>query len=121
MCYRVDCKTCGKYTWGGCGDHLTTLYASIDEGMHCTCRSWPGVVTRTRTTTTQQPTQSNNPNQDSRLHVGIGILKINEAALDSDTQQFFSGYMTRRGIEIGTVGVLVYVKSVKGVDINNVM
>lgn len=52
---------------------------------------------------------------------GIGILKINEAALDSDTQQFFSGYMTRRGIEIGTVGVLVYVKSVKGVDINNVM
>ncbi|KAG4386509.1 hypothetical protein GLYMA_11G061100v4 [Glycine max] len=66
MCYRVDCKTCGKYTWGGCGDHLTTLYASIDEGMHCTCRSWPGVVTRTRTTTTQQPTQSNNPNQGNR-------------------------------------------------------
>ncbi|KAK6287971.1 hypothetical protein QQP08_001633 [Theobroma cacao] len=44
MCYRVDCKQCGKYSWGGCGNHLSTLYASIDEGKRCMCRSWPGVV-----------------------------------------------------------------------------
>ncbi|KAM5576324.1 hypothetical protein ABKV19_007267 [Rosa sericea] len=44
MCFRVDCKQCGKYSWGGCGKHLKTLYGSIDKGKHCMCRSWPGVV-----------------------------------------------------------------------------
>ncbi|KAG9129883.1 hypothetical protein Leryth_007042 [Lithospermum erythrorhizon] len=43
MCFRVDCKQCRKYTWSGCGKHLTTLYASIEEGKHCMCRPWPGV------------------------------------------------------------------------------
>ncbi|CAJ1929858.1 unnamed protein product [Sphenostylis stenocarpa] len=57
--------TCGRYTWGGCGSHLRTLYASIDEAMRCTCRSWPGVVMPARgtNTATQQPTQSNNSSQ----------------------------------------------------------
>ncbi|QCD90964.1 branched-chain amino acid aminotransferase [Vigna unguiculata] len=65
MCYRVECRSCGRYTWGGCGNHLATLYASIDEGMHCTCRSWPGVAIppRTTDTATQQPTQPNNSSQ----------------------------------------------------------
>lgn len=44
MCFRVECKQCGKYSWGGCGKHLKTLYGSIDKGKHCMCRSWPGVV-----------------------------------------------------------------------------
>ncbi|KAM7506949.1 hypothetical protein LguiA_017402 [Lonicera macranthoides] len=43
MCYRVDCNKCGKYSWGGCGKHLTTLSASIEKGKHCLCRPWPGV------------------------------------------------------------------------------
>nr|ACU19267.1 unknown [Glycine max] len=83
----------------------------------CTVRAAPG---RVLLHAHAQPPFSNllNPIIPTK---GIGVFKINEAALDSDTQQFFSGYMTRRGIEIGTVGVLVYVKSVKGVDINNVM
>lgn len=44
MCYKVECKRCGKTSWGGCGKHLTTLYPTIEEGKHCMCRSWPGVV-----------------------------------------------------------------------------
>lgn len=44
MCYRVACKQCGKFTWGGCGKHLTTLYCNIDEGQHCLCRPWPGIL-----------------------------------------------------------------------------
>ncbi|OMO56796.1 hypothetical protein CCACVL1_26260 [Corchorus capsularis] len=44
MCYRVECKQCGKYSWGGCGNHLSTLYANIEEGKRCMCRSWPGVA-----------------------------------------------------------------------------
>ncbi|XVE87228.1 hypothetical protein DITRI_Ditri18aG0099400 [Diplodiscus trichospermus] len=59
MCYRVDCKQCGKYSWGGCGKHLSTLYASIDEEKRCMCRSWPGVVTPS----TNNLTNNNNNNQ----------------------------------------------------------
>ncbi|KAK9064851.1 hypothetical protein SSX86_016233 [Deinandra increscens subsp. villosa] len=44
MCYKVACKKCGNYGWGGCGEHLKPLYASIEKGKHCMCRSWPGVV-----------------------------------------------------------------------------
>ncbi|KAE8662863.1 hypothetical protein F3Y22_tig00113124pilonHSYRG00238 [Hibiscus syriacus] len=47
MCYRVDCNKCGKYSWDGCGKHLSKLYASIDEGKRCMCRPWPGVITTT--------------------------------------------------------------------------
>ncbi|PIA55565.1 hypothetical protein AQUCO_00700102v1 [Aquilegia coerulea] len=43
MCIRVDCKKCGKYSWGGCGEHLASIYANIGEGKHCMCKSWPGV------------------------------------------------------------------------------
>ncbi|KAK7858717.1 hypothetical protein CFP56_010484 [Quercus suber] len=57
MCFQVECKQCGKTSWGGCGKHLKTLYASIDEGKHCMCRSWPGVAMPSKETTNQQPSQ----------------------------------------------------------------
>ena len=44
MCIRVDCKKCGKYSWAGCGKHLTSLYANIEKGKHCMCKDWPGVA-----------------------------------------------------------------------------
>lgn len=64
MCYRVECKKCGKYGWGGCGEHLKILFGSIDEGKRCMCRSWPGVAiassdqasTSTNTATTTSTT-----------------------------------------------------------------
>ncbi|KAK7346477.1 hypothetical protein VNO80_20997 [Phaseolus coccineus] len=58
MCYRVLCQKCGKYTWGGCGDHLPSVYRNIGEGNHCMCRSWPGIVTPRPTHHHQQPTES---------------------------------------------------------------
>uniref|UniRef100_A0A7N2M047 Uncharacterized protein n=1 Tax=Quercus lobata TaxID=97700 RepID=A0A7N2M047_QUELO len=57
MCFQVECKRCGKTSWGGCGKHLKTLYASIDEGKHCMCRSWPGVTMPSKETTSHQPSQ----------------------------------------------------------------
>ncbi|KAG4401772.1 hypothetical protein AAZX31_02G058400 [Glycine max] len=60
MCFKVLCRRCEKYTWGGCGNHLTNVYNSIQEGNHCMCRSWPGVVIPRPT---QQPTQSRTPPQ----------------------------------------------------------
>ncbi|KAK8619160.1 hypothetical protein V6N13_133127 [Hibiscus sabdariffa] len=66
MCYRVDCQQCRKYTWAGCGKHLSTLFASIDEGKRCMCRPWPGVVVTTpsvnnATNTNQAPTATQAP------------------------------------------------------------
>ncbi|KAI9113605.1 hypothetical protein K1719_015532 [Acacia pycnantha] len=60
MCYRVECRSCGKYTWGGCGKHLKSLYAKIEEGNHCMCQSWPGVVIPSQASSassTDQPSQ----------------------------------------------------------------
>ncbi|GJV69942.1 BTB/POZ domain-containing protein [Tanacetum coccineum] len=57
MCYRVACKKCGNYGWGGCGEHLKTLYASIDKGKHCMCRSWPGVVIPSSDNTSSSTTE----------------------------------------------------------------
>ncbi|KAJ8770610.1 hypothetical protein K2173_021257 [Erythroxylum novogranatense] len=55
MCFKVDCSQCGKYSWGGCGKHLSAVYANIEKGKHCMCRSWPGVVMPVEPITTDQP------------------------------------------------------------------
>ncbi|XP_006380739.1 uncharacterized protein LOC7473128 [Populus trichocarpa] len=54
MCYKVTCKQCNKYSWGGCGNHLTAVYAGIEKGKHCTCKPWPGVVILTEETAAEQ-------------------------------------------------------------------
>ncbi|PQP92497.1 hypothetical protein Pyn_24916 [Prunus yedoensis var. nudiflora] len=75
MCFRVDCKQCGKYSWGGCGKHLATLYASIDEGKHCMCRSWPGVaIPKQGTPTAQQSAASASANPNVMHVCGMYVL-----------------------------------------------
>lgn len=61
MCYKVLCQKCGKYSWAGCGEHLTSVYRNIGEGNHCMCRSWPGLVIPRQHQ--QQSTQSTTPPQ----------------------------------------------------------
>ncbi|KAG6766883.1 hypothetical protein POTOM_028060 [Populus tomentosa] len=54
MCYRVTCKQCNKYSWGGCGNHLAAVYAGIEKGKHCMCKPWPGVVILAEETAAKQ-------------------------------------------------------------------
>lgn len=35
MCRAVTCKTCGKTTWGGCGNHVASVKASVPAGQWC--------------------------------------------------------------------------------------
>ena len=35
MCRAVRCKTCGKATWAGCGQHIATVKAGIPAGQWC--------------------------------------------------------------------------------------
>ncbi len=35
MCRPVTCKTCGKTTWAGCGQHIATVRNSVPAGQWC--------------------------------------------------------------------------------------
>ncbi len=35
MCYPVTCKTCGKTTWKGCGQHVDDVRRSVPAGQWC--------------------------------------------------------------------------------------
>ena len=35
MCRPVPCKTCGKTTWSGCGQHVANVKASVPAGQWC--------------------------------------------------------------------------------------
>lgn len=35
MCRAVRCRTCGKATWAGCGDHIEAALAGIAAEDRC--------------------------------------------------------------------------------------
>ncbi|MFA5606853.1 MAG: hypothetical protein WDA07_06655 [Leucobacter sp.] len=35
MCSPVKCRTCGKTTWAGCGNHVAAVRASVPRGEWC--------------------------------------------------------------------------------------
>ena len=38
MCSRVQCRECGKPTWGGCGRHIEQALAGVPHEARCHCR-----------------------------------------------------------------------------------
>ena len=35
MCRKVNCSTCKKATWAGCGFHKETALKGIEESLRC--------------------------------------------------------------------------------------
>jgi hypothetical protein len=35
MCRAVSCRTCGKTTWAGCGQHVDQVMAGIPRADRC--------------------------------------------------------------------------------------
>lgn len=35
MCRPVSCKTCGKTTWAGCGQHIDDVKATVPADQWC--------------------------------------------------------------------------------------
>ncbi len=35
MCRAVKCKTCGKTTWAGCGQHVDQVFAGVPTSQRC--------------------------------------------------------------------------------------
>ena len=43
MCHRVVCRTCGKPTWAGCGQHIEEVLHDVPPAKRCPCprpKSW---------------------------------------------------------------------------------
>ncbi len=38
MCVRVQCPSCSKPTWAGCGQHIEQALANVPKGERCKCR-----------------------------------------------------------------------------------
>ncbi len=37
MCSAVKCRSCGKWTWEGCGEHIAEALAGISKEQICSC------------------------------------------------------------------------------------
>lgn len=35
MCQRTTCRTCGKATWAGCGNHIESALAGVPQAQRC--------------------------------------------------------------------------------------
>ncbi|WP_297009507.1 hypothetical protein [uncultured Corynebacterium sp.] len=35
MCRPVTCRTCGKTTWAGCGQHIAAVKRTVPRGQWC--------------------------------------------------------------------------------------
>ena len=35
MCYAVTCRTCGKTTWSGCGQHVDQVMRGVPAAQRC--------------------------------------------------------------------------------------
>lgn len=38
MCVRVQCSTCGKPTYSGCGRHVEQVLGDVPAAERCQCR-----------------------------------------------------------------------------------
>ncbi|MFC5995597.1 hypothetical protein ACFQE5_15385 [Pseudonocardia hispaniensis] len=46
MCQRVQCKTCGKATFSGCGQHVEEVLAGVPASHRCDCPPPPSLGAR---------------------------------------------------------------------------
>ncbi|KAJ6916124.1 hypothetical protein NC652_018725 [Populus alba x Populus x berolinensis] len=84
MCYRVTCKQCNKYSWGGCGNHLAAVYAGIEKGKHCMCKPWPGVVILAEETAAeQQPYRALSANSATKAAGIVGDGGVSRYQVDN--------------------------------------
>ncbi|WP_030543322.1 hypothetical protein [Streptomyces albus] len=47
MCQRVTCRTCGKFTYSGCGNHVDQVLAGVPAAKRCDCDSAAGRQAKT--------------------------------------------------------------------------
>lgn len=38
MCRKVECQSCNKHTWAGCGKHIEQILKDIPIEERCKCK-----------------------------------------------------------------------------------
>ena len=38
MCFKIQCKKCLKYTYGGCGNHIEVALKDVPLKERCKCK-----------------------------------------------------------------------------------
>ncbi|MBO1902961.1 hypothetical protein J4H92_13515 [Leucobacter weissii] len=49
MCRAVRCRTCGKTTWAGCGQHVDMVKMSVPAAEWCNGKHSPAQIDRAKT------------------------------------------------------------------------
>ncbi|MEJ1155242.1 hypothetical protein WDU96_06470 [Microbacterium sp. Mu-86] len=44
MCRAVKCQTCGKTTWAGCGQHISSVKSSVPASQWCNGKHTPAEI-----------------------------------------------------------------------------
>jgi len=44
MCRAVKCRTCGKTTWAGCGEHVQMVKMSVPAAQWCGGKHTPAQI-----------------------------------------------------------------------------
>lgn len=55
MCRAVTCRTCGKTTWAGCGQHVDSVLRGVPRAQRCEGHQKATKAAKPATTTTQAP------------------------------------------------------------------
>lgn len=37
MCRPTSCRSCGRTTWAGCGQHVDQVMSRVPKAQQCTC------------------------------------------------------------------------------------
>lgn len=48
MCVRINCPTCGKPGFRGCGAHVEQVLADVPKADRCQCQSAPAGAPKPR-------------------------------------------------------------------------
>ena len=58
MCHAKRCRTCGKTTWAGCGQHVTQIKATIPADQWCPGHHHPNTDNWLRQLLTRTPKET---------------------------------------------------------------
>lgn len=57
MCSPMTCRTCGKTTWSGCGQHVAEVKAQVPDGQWCDGHSGASPSAPPRLASTSEPSK----------------------------------------------------------------
>jgi hypothetical protein len=61
MCRRIQCETCGKPSYAGCGRHIEDVLRSVAHAERCSCPRAKSAASSTQVLREAAPVYANSP------------------------------------------------------------